>query len=161
MLADVYRKQPYRGRRDCAWAAIERVGLAHRADFLLSGGERQRIAIAHAIVGSPSLLLWDEPTGNLDSKSSAAILDFFEELNADGLTLAVVTHDENVASRASHRVDIIDGALIVRSDKDSRKRPVDLPASAAEAREFRSGLTVRDLLNEALPRCSPGPGAWR
>jgi ABC-type ATPase involved in cell division len=107
------------------------VGLAHRADFLpikLSGGERQRVAIARAIVGSPSLLLWDEPIGNLDSKSSAAILDFFEELNADGLTLAVVTHDENVASRASHRVDIIDGALIVRSDKDSRKRPVDLPA---------------------------------
>jgi len=153
MLADVYRKQPYRGRRDRAWAAIERVGLAHRADFLpikLSGGERQRVAIARAIVGSPSLLLCDEPTGNLDSKSSAAILDFFEELNADGLTLAVVTHDENVASRATRRVDIIDGSLTVRSNKDNRKRSVDIPALAAETRVFRSGITVRDLLNEAL-----------
>ena len=161
MLADVYRKQPYRGRRDRAWAAIERVGLAHRADFLpikLSGGERQRVAIARAIVGSPSLLLCDEPTGNLDSKSSAAILDFFEELNADGLTLAVVTHDENVASRATRRVDIIDGSLTVRSNKDNRKRSVDIPALAAETRVFRSGITVRDLLNEALAGMFARPG---
>jgi len=161
MLADVYRKRPYRGRRDRAWAAIERVGLAHRADFLpikLSGGERQRVAIARAIVGSPSLLLCDEPTGNLDSKSSTAILDFFEELNADGLTLAVVTHDENVASRATRRVDIIDGSLTVRSNKDNRKRPVDIPALAPETRVFRSGITVRDLLNEALAGMFARPG---
>ena len=103
LLAEVYRHEPQTGRRERALAAIQRVGLAHRADFppsKLSGGERQRVAIARALVGSPSLLLCDEPTGNLDSKSSASILDFFEELNADGLTLVIVTHDENVARRA-------------------------------------------------------------
>src|SRR5690349_19796248 len=101
MLAEIYRKGTQRGRRDRAMAAIERVGLAPRADFLptkLSGGERQRVAIARAIMGSPSLLLCDEPTGNLDSTNSEAVLDLFEQLNNDGLTLAVVTHDETVAS---------------------------------------------------------------
>ena len=105
MLVEVYRKQPRAGRRERALAAIERVGLSHRADFLpikLSGGEKQRVAIARALVGSPSLLLCDEPTGNLDSKSSAALLDLFEQLNRDGLTLVIVTHDENVANRASN-----------------------------------------------------------
>lgn len=153
MLAEVYRKQPYRGRRERAMAAIRRVGLAHRIDFLpskLSGGEKQRVAIARAIVGSPSLLLCDEPTGNLDSKNSAAILDFFEGLNQDGLTLAVVTHDENVANRASRRVDIIDGSLTVRGDRGMRKKPAHIPALAAEARVSRSGITFRDLLREAL-----------
>jgi len=83
-----------------AMREICRVGLGHRADFLpskLSGGERQRVAIARALMGSPSLLLCDEPTGNLDSKNSESILDFFTELNKEGMTIAVVTHDENVA----------------------------------------------------------------
>src|SRR4029453_15821771 len=99
MLAEVYRRRSSRGRRDRALAAIERGGLLHRVDFLptkLSGGERQRVAIARALVGSPSLLLCDEPTGNLDSKSSAALLDLFEKLNQDGLTLVIVTHAENL-----------------------------------------------------------------
>src|SRR3990172_210525 len=104
MLAEVYRKQSHRGRRERALAAIERGGLSHRADFLptkLSGGEQQRAAIARALVGSPSLLLCDEPTGNLDSKTSGDLLALFENLNQEGLTLVVVTHDENVANRAS------------------------------------------------------------
>jgi macrolide transport system ATP-binding/permease protein len=114
MLAEVYRKQSYHGRRERALAAIERVGLSHRADFLptkLSGGEKQRVAIARALVGSPSLLLCDEPTGNLDSKSTVDLLDLFESLNQQGLTLVIVTHDENVAKRATRRVHIIDGRL--------------------------------------------------
>src|SRR3989337_2194434 len=112
MLAEVYRRQSQRGRRERALAAIERVGLSHRADFLptkLSGGEKQRVAIARALVGSPSLLLCDEPTGNLDSKSSASLLDLFEKLHRDGITLVIVTHDENVARRAGRRVNVVDG----------------------------------------------------
>jgi macrolide transport system ATP-binding/permease protein len=114
MLAEVYRKQSQSGRRARALAAIERVGLGHRADFLptkLSGGEKQRVAIARALVGSPSLLLCDEPTGNLDSKSSAALLDLFEKLNQDGITLVIVSHDENVARRAGRRVTVVDGSV--------------------------------------------------
>jgi macrolide transport system ATP-binding/permease protein len=120
MLAEVYRNQPQHGRRERALAAIERVGLTQRADFFpvkLSGGERQRVAIARAIVGSPSLLLCDEPTGNLDSKNSAAILDFFERLHGEGLTLVVITHDPNVASRATRRVHIVDGSLTDRENR--------------------------------------------
>ena len=114
MLPEVYRKQSFRGRKERAMAAIDKVGLHERADFLptkLSGGERQRVAIARAIMGSPGLLLCDEPTGNLDSKSTESLLDLFTELNRQGLTLVIVTHEENVASRASRRVQIIDGQL--------------------------------------------------
>ena len=164
MLAEVYRKRSHHGRRDRAWAAIERVGLAHRAEFLpikLSGGERQRVAIARAIVGSPSLLLCDEPTGNLDSKNSAAVLDIFEQLNQDGLTLAIVTHEEDVARRASRRVRIIDGSLTddANGTRTSRRRP--LPSNASlmgPVRVSRSGITVRDLLNEALAGMFARPG---
>jgi len=111
MLAEVYREQDAEGRRERALAALDRVGLGHRVDFMptkLSGGEKQRVAIARALVGSPSVLLCDEPTGNLDSKSGAEILDLFEKLNQQGLTLVIVTHDENVAKRARRRVHVMD-----------------------------------------------------
>jgi len=114
MLAEVYRKQSHRGRRDRALAALEQVELTHRADFLptrLSGGEQQRVAIARALVGSPSLLLCDEPTGNLDSRTTASIIDLFEALHQEGLTLIIVTHEEDIAARASRRVRIVDGSL--------------------------------------------------
>ena len=165
MLAEVYRHEPQAGRRDRALAAIERVGLTHRADFLpskLSGGERQRVAIARALVGSPSLLLCDEPTGNLDSKSSAAILDFFEQLNADGLTLAIVTHDENVARRARRRVNIVDGALTETVTGDSvetaHEEPAEAAALAARAAVPRSSISTQDLFNEALAGIFARPG---
>ena len=166
MLAEVYRREPSAGRQERALAAIKRVGLAHRADFMpfkLSGGERQRVAIARALVGSPSLLLCDEPTGNLDSKTSAEILDFFAELNADGLTLAIVTHDENVARRARRRVHIVDGALTERAEGDAIDPARHLPASAAasatiDTRVPRSGISVQDLFNEALAGVFSRPG---
>ena len=161
MLAEVYRKQSHRGRRDRGLAAIERVGLAHRADFLptkLSGGERQRVAIARALLGSPSLLLCDEPTGNLDSKTAATILDFLAELNRDGLTLIVVTHDETVAARAARRVHIIDGSLTDRLGGECRTKSMSLAPPASTKPVSRSGIAPRDLLNEALAGMFARPG---
>ncbi len=163
MLAEVYRKQSHRGRRDRALAAIERVGLSHRADFLptkLSGGEKQRVAIARALVGSPSLLLCDEPTGNLDSKSSADLLDLFESLNQQGLTLVIVTHDEKVANRAGRRVHIIDGSLTdVTNGENNRKLSPSPSTSVKSSAVSRSGITIRDLLDEAIAGMFARP--WR
>lgn len=161
MLAEVYRKQSDGGRRDRALAAIERVGLGHRADYSpmkLSGGERQRVAIARALVGSPSLLLCDEPTGNLDSKSTASILDLFERLNRDGLTLVVVTHNEDVAKRASRCVRIVDGSLTELSNGGNADQAPRSPATTAGRTVSRSGITIRDLLNEALAGMFSRPG---
>ena len=114
MLAELYIGKPRRGRRDRAMAALDRVSLTDRADFSptkLSGGQQQRAAIARALVGEPSLLLADEPTGNLDTRNAGSVLDVFSDLSADGLTLAVITHDDHVASRAHRRVRIVDGVL--------------------------------------------------
>ncbi|MBO9553221.1 ABC transporter ATP-binding protein [Cellulomonas sp.] len=114
LLATAYSGVRRSERVPRALAALERVGLGHRLGFLpplLSGGERQRAAIARAVVTSPRLLLADEPTGNLDSDSSAAVLDLFDELNRGGLTLVVITHDDDVSARAHRRVRIADGRL--------------------------------------------------
>ncbi|MEQ4715671.1 ABC transporter ATP-binding protein [Nonomuraea sp. B19D2] len=114
ILAEIYRKQGRGGRRERALAALERVGLGHRTGFLpdrLSGGERQRTAIARALMGEPSLLLCDEPTGNLDSRNTEAVLDLFDELRGQGLTIVVITHEQEVSERAGRRVRITDGLL--------------------------------------------------
>ena len=154
MLAEVYRKPSRQGRPARALAAIERVGLSHRANFLpvkLSGGEQQRVAIARALVGGPNLLLCDEPTGNLDSKSSIAILNLFEELNQDGITLVIVTHNEEVANRANRRVHIIDGALAELGRVQSARQSTPPSGTRVNATAIsRSGFKIRDLLNEAV-----------
>ena len=114
MVSEVYRRQSRRGRRERAKAALDKVGLGHRADFLptrLSGGERQRAAIARALMGAPRVLLCDEPTGNLDSATTATLLDLFEELNTQGLTILMITHAPEVADRARRHVGIVDGVL--------------------------------------------------
>lgn len=114
LLATLYSGVPRAEREDRARAALDRVGLGHRLDFTpttLSGGERQRVAIARAVVANPKLLLADEPTGNLDTTNSAGIMDLFDELHRDGLTLVVITHDLAVSARASRRVRITDGML--------------------------------------------------
>ncbi|MFZ0013875.1 MAG: ATP-binding cassette domain-containing protein, partial [Acidimicrobiia bacterium] len=163
MLAEVYRKQSQRGRQERALAALERVGLGHRVNFLptkLSGGERQRVAIARALVGSPSLLLCDEPTGNLDSKSTIALLDLLEALNQQGLTLVIVTHDENVAKRAGRRVQIIDGMLTAVSHRSTLKQPKQPPAAKSQPTRTvsRSGITFRDLIEEVIAGMFARPG---
>lgn len=114
LLATLYSGVPRAEREDRARAALDRVGIAHRTDFVptsLSGGERQRVAVARAVVSSPTIMLADEPTGNLDEQSSGAVMDLFEELNDDGLTLVVITHDPAVSARAGRRIRIADGTL--------------------------------------------------
>jgi ABC-type lipoprotein export system ATPase subunit len=113
-LAELYLGLPREGRRQRALEALGRVGLTERADFLptkLSGGQQQRAAIARALMGEPSLLLCDEPTGNLDSQTAQSLLDLFEKLSRDGLTMLIITHDEQVAARAHRQVRIVDGVL--------------------------------------------------
>ena len=114
MISEVYRHGNRRCRRDRADAVLEQVGMSNRAQFLptrLSGGERQRVAIARALMGEPSLMLCDESTGNLDSATTVRILELFEQLNRRGQTMLMITHEHDVASRASRRIEIIDGVL--------------------------------------------------
>ncbi|MFG2813776.1 ABC transporter ATP-binding protein [Streptomyces sp. NPDC048410] len=113
-LAMVYRRTPRRDRRTRAAEVLARVGLAHRAHAVptqLSGGERQRVAVARALVGEPALLLCDEPTGNLDSETTASILDLLDRLHGDGMTILVITHDAGVAARGRRTLTIRDGVL--------------------------------------------------
>ena len=114
MTALLYNRSPRRERRGRAVAALERVGLEHRKNATpdtLSGGERQRVAIARAVVSEPVLLLADEPTGNLDSATGASVLEAFEALRRDGITIVVATHDDAVSGVAGRRVSIVDGVL--------------------------------------------------
>ncbi|MFI9330481.1 ABC transporter ATP-binding protein [Kitasatospora sp. NPDC052868] len=114
VLAQVYNRTPRGRRRAAALDALRQVGLGHRSDALpstMSGGERQRVAIARALVNRPSLLLCDEPTGNLDPANAGAVLAQFDELHAQGFTLVVITHDPAVAARAGRRIAIHDGVL--------------------------------------------------
>ena len=109
-----YAKVPKKERRERAFQALERVGLADRVDFLpnqLSGGQMQRVAIARAIVNNPKLLLADEPTGALDSKSGAQVRELFQKLNDEGVSVLMITHDAEIAAHAKRMVMIRDGEV--------------------------------------------------
>ncbi|GAA3293059.1 ABC transporter ATP-binding protein [Arthrobacter citreus] len=114
MMPMLYSGTPRGERVERAREALLRVGLGHRIDFLpgtLSGGERQRVAVARAVVTRPSVLLADEPTGNLDGGTTQDVMELFEDLVTDGLALVIITHDQAVAQRAAHCVRIADGRV--------------------------------------------------
>ncbi|CAN5855037.1 ABC transporter ATP-binding protein [soil metagenome] len=110
-----YRDMPASERKDRVAAALERVGMSHRAKHFpaqLSGGQQQRVAVARAVAGDPAILLADEPTGNLDSKNGEAVMELLRELNANGSTVCMVTHDSRYAQHADREVSLFDGKVL-------------------------------------------------
>ncbi len=130
----VYSGLPRKERRDRAVAALEAVGLADRMNHHpseMSGGQRQRVAIARALINDPSILLADEPTGNLDSQTGAEIMGMFDELNARGNAIMVVTHEEDIAAHARRIVRLLDGKI--RDDGPNERYARRMPAGAPAA----------------------------
>ena len=110
-----YRGMPVSERRDRVTAALERVGMAHRAKHLpsqLSGGQQQRVAVARAVAGEPAMLLADEPTGNLDSKSGESVMELLRQLHGTGATICMVTHDPRYARHAQRHIHLFDGRVV-------------------------------------------------
>jgi putative ABC transport system ATP-binding protein len=110
-----YRDMNASERKDRVQAALERVGMTHRAKHYppqLSGGQQQRVAVARAVAGDPAILLADEPTGNLDSKNGEAVMELLRELNANGSTICMVTHDSRYARHADREVNLFDGRVV-------------------------------------------------
>nr|AHF25838.1 phosphonate-transporting ATPase [uncultured bacterium Contigcl_1149] len=127
-------------RRERAEAMLERVGLTDRMDHMpnqLSGGQQQRVAIARAMVGNPSILLADEPTGALDQKTGAQIMELFQELNDEHHTVIMITHDMKIASRARRVVHIIDGELTDDPQWGKSHQAVPQPKEAGSAVQSR------------------------
>ena len=113
-----YRGMKASDRKERVMAALEKVGMSHRAKHLpsqLSGGQQQRVAVARAVAGHPSILLADEPTGNLDSKNGEAVMELLRELHRDGATICMVTHDDRYARHAQRTVHLFDGRIVDES----------------------------------------------
>jgi putative ABC transport system ATP-binding protein len=149
LYAGVRRKD----RRALAVAALERVGLGHRISHLpgqLSGGERQRVAIARAVVNEPSLVLADEPTGALDTANGQAVVELLTDLNRQGTTIAVITHDREVAASLPRRVELRDGRIVADSGPPAQR--IEPRAQAADPPTERI---------EGVRRAGPGGSAAR
>ncbi len=119
----VYRRMPPPERRRLAVEALTKVGLGDRLDHRpnqLSGGQRQRVAVARALVGQPSILLADEPTGNLDSRTSAEIMALFDALHAQGQTVIVVTHEPDIAAHCRRTIRVFDGRIVEDTQNPAR-----------------------------------------
>jgi len=120
-----YRRMPGDERKQRVQTALERVGMSHRMKHYpsqLSGGQQQRVAVARAVVGSPNILLADEPTGNLDSNNSEAVMDLLAELHKDGATICMVTHDPRYAQYATRTVHLFDGRVVEEEHGPQRQR---------------------------------------
>ncbi|WP_314411257.1 ABC transporter ATP-binding protein [Streptomyces kroppenstedtii] len=140
----LYAGVPKKRRRPLAQAALERVGLTHRVDHRphqLSGGERQRVAIARALVHEPGLVLADEPTGALDTANGHAVLDLLTQLNKEGTTIALITHDRDIAAQLPRRVEMQDGRIVGDTHMD-RDTGVDRETDVAREANGAGGISA-------------------
>ena len=138
-LPMIYAEHDRAARRGKAVAALKRVGLAdrvHHRPTQLSGGQQQRVAIARALVNTPKMLLADEPTGALDSRTSVELMALFQELNRDGMTVVIVTHEPDIAAYANRLIRFLDGHVL----SDARQNPVD------------AAHRLDALIKDAMPR---------
>src|SRR3989442_12420969 len=123
-----YRGMKSAERKERVMAALEKVGMAHRAKHLpsqLSGGQQQRVAVARAVAGSPSILLADEPTGNLDSKNGEAVMELLRELHREGATICMVTHDPRYARHADRSIHLFDGRVVEEDGSKKGERELE------------------------------------